>query len=231
VRRKAPVPGVIGCAFALVLTLAAGCASYSPPGSSPYIVKKGSGPINVGHGTKVTRVKRTDIERASRDAIAKRSATSKPEGAPSIERLDPVLREALASLERQGSAKAHVAVGQQYWRLRVYDAAYDHFSDAIRLEPRNVAAWEGRARVWRDWHLPGPALSDVYRARFYGPDRPEVLNTLGTILEQAGQCGAAQDSYASAVKLDPTAAWAKANLVRLQDRSDTCEGPGNTPRY
>jgi Flp pilus assembly protein TadD len=227
VRRRASASAVTGCALVL-LTLAAGCASYSPPGSSPYIVKKGSGPVNIGHGTKVTKVRRTTIERASRDAVAKRSTAPKPQSAPTIERLDPALRETLASLEQQASAKAHVAVGQQYWRLRVYDAAYDHFSDALRLEPKNVAAWEGRARVWRDWHLPGPALSDVYKARFYGPDRPEVLNTLGTILEQAGQCRAAQATYASALKLDPTADWAKANLARLQDGSDTCQEPSHT---
>lgn len=219
-----PAVGAIVWALPLVVTLA-GCASHEPPASSPFIVRNGSGPVDIGSPVKTPKkVNRAAIERASRAAIAERAAVPKPEGPASIERLDPELREALASLDTLASAHAHVVVGQRYWRLRVYDAAYDHFSDAIRLDPKNVAAWEGRARVWRDWHLPGPALSDVYRARFYGPNRPEVLNTLGTILEQVGHCDAARDAYASALKRDPAATWARDNLARLEAGADRCGG-------
>jgi tetratricopeptide (TPR) repeat protein len=195
------------------------CATRST--SSPFIIQKGSGPVDVGHGVGFKKIDRGQIERARREALAHRAAAA-PTQLRSIEGTDVALRNALAALGQRESAAAHVAVAQQYWRLHVYDAVYDHYSDAIRLEPRNVTAWDGRARVWRQWRMTEPALSDVHRARYFGPERPDVLNTLGTILEQAGQCGAARDAYASALKLDPSADWAKDNLVRLDGQTDTC---------
>ena len=206
-------------ALPVVLVSATGCASRST--SSPFIIQKGSGPVDVGHGIGFKKIDRGQIERARREALARRAAAA-PAQLRSIEGTDVALRNALAALGQRESAAAHVAVAQQYWRLHVYDAVYDHYSDAIRLEPRNVTAWDGRARVWRQWHMTEPALSDAHRARYFGPERPDVLNTLGTILEQAGQCGAARDAYASALKLDPSATWAKDNLVRLEGRTDTC---------
>jgi len=203
----------------VVLVSATGCASRST--SSPFIIKKGSGPVDVGHGVGFKKIDRGQIERARREALAHRAAAA-PAQLRSIEGTDVALRNALAALGQRESAAAHVAVAQQYWRLHVYDAVYDHYTDAIRLEPRNVTALDGRARVWRQWHMTEPALSDAHRARYFGPERPDVLNTLGTILEQAGQCGAARDAYASALKLDPSAAWAKDNLVRLDGRTATC---------
>ena len=203
----------------VVLVSATGCASRST--SSPFIIKNGSGPVDVGHGVGFKKIDRGQIERARREALARRAAAA-PEQLRSIEGTDVALRNALAALGQLESAAAHVAVAQQYWRLHVYDAVYDHYTDAIRLEPRNVTALDGRARVWRQWHMTEPALSDAHRARYFGPERPDVLNTLGTILEQAGQCGAARDAYASALKLDPSAGWAKDNLVRLEGRTDTC---------
>jgi len=200
-----------------LFALLTGCAARQT--SSPFIIKKGSGPVNVGDAGRVAKVKRADLDRASRQAILERAGRAR-EVLRSIEALDPQLRDALAALASDPTAPAHVRVGQEYWRLKVYDAAYDYFSDALRLNPKSVGAWEGRARVWRDWRLTGPALSDVSRARFYGPDRPEVLNTLGTILEQAGQWSAAKDAYVSALKLDPSASWARDNLQRLQGRTD-----------
>jgi len=203
----------------VVLVSATGCASRST--SSPFIIKNGSGPVDVGHGVGFKKIDRGQVERARREALARRAAAA-PEQLRSIEGTDVALRNALAALGQLESAAAHVAVAQQYWRLHVYDAVYDHYTDAIRLEPRNVTALDGRARVWRQWHMTEPALSDAHRARYFGPERPDVLNTLGTILEQAGQCGAARDAYASALKLDPSAGWAKDNLVRLEGRTDTC---------
>jgi tetratricopeptide (TPR) repeat protein len=206
-------------ALPVVMVSAMGCASRST--SSPFIIKKGRGPVDVGHGVGFKKIDRSQIERAHREALARRAATA-PQQLPSIEGTDVALRNALAALGQRESAGAHVAVAQQYWRLHVYDAVYDHYSDAIRLEPRNVTAWDGRARVWREWQMTELALFDVHRARYFGPRRPDVLNTLGTILEQAGQCAAAHDAYASALKLDPSAPWAKDNLVRLDGRADTC---------
>jgi tetratricopeptide (TPR) repeat protein len=199
----------------LVVTLVAGCATRTT--SSPFIIRRGSGPVDVGHGAAPTKVERAAVEHARREALARRAATA-PAALPSVERADPALRSALASLGRAESAAAHIRVAQQYWRLHVYDAAYDHYSDAIRLDGRNVEAWEGRSRIWREWHMTGLALADIHRARYFGPGRSDVLNTLGTILEQAGQCRAARDAYSAALQVDASADWARDNISRLEAR-------------
>ena len=128
---RRPAVGAIGLALPLVATLA-GCATYTTT-SSPYIIKKGSGPVDAGHGVEQPKFDRGKIERAARDAQAQRAA-QRPEPPASVERLDPVLRDVLAALERAPSANAHVDVGQQYLRLKIYDAAYDQFSQAIRQD-------------------------------------------------------------------------------------------------
>jgi tetratricopeptide (TPR) repeat protein len=190
-----------------------GCAT-SRRSSSPFIIRKGDGPIHVGHIAPMPNAAKLRLDEAHRTALARHTA-EKPVEVPSIERLDPQLRDALAMLERGESAQAHLVVAWRYWGVGVYDAAYDHYSDAIRIDPKNASAWEGRARVWRHWHMTEPALTDVHRAIFYAPSRADLRNTLGTILELGGQCSEARVAYAAAVKLDPTAAWARANLDRL----------------
>jgi len=146
--------------------------------------------------------------------MAKRGA-DRPAALRSIEQVDPKLRESLAVLARGATPATHVAVAANYWRLRVYDAAYTHYDDAVRLDKKDAAALEGRARVWRQWGLNTWALSDVHRSLFYEPKNPEALNTLGTILQQAGQCVEARTAYAAALRLKPDADWARENLGRL----------------
>jgi len=161
------------------------------------------------------------VARAERAALAER-ARQPVRRALSIEQLDPGLRQALSSLERESSAAAHVGVAVAYHRVGILDAAFDQFSQAIVLEPRNAAAFDGRARVWRDWGLVVPALSDAHRARYFAPKRAEILNTLGTILERAGQCEGARRVYRDALDLDDRATWARQNLTRLETQGPQC---------
>ena len=198
----------------------AGCVTHTT--SSPFIIRQGHGPIEID-GPAVKTISRAEVARAERAALAER-ARQPVRRALSIERQDPGLRKALSSLEREPSAAAHVGVAVAYHRVGILDAAFDQFSQAIVLEPRNVAAFDGRARVWRDWGLIVPALSDAHRARYFAPKRAEILNTLGTILERAGQCDGARRAYHDAITLDNQAAWARQNLARLDIVGDDC-GP------
>ena len=204
----------------------AGCAMYNAPASSPFIVKKGSGPVDAGRGVKTPKGRpRGDraCQRATRSAErAARSPSRRRRSSGWI----PMLRDALAALEREASAtrprgrRPAVPGG-----CEIYDAAYDQFSDAIRLDGKNVAAWDGRARVWRDGICPVRRSSDVYRARFYRPgpsggpqharDDPGAG---GPVRRGAGRLRVGAEA-------DPAAAWARDNLVRLEGRADTCGGP------
>ena len=208
-RDRRPLAAVV-----IVSTVLGMPACASRQASSPFILRQGRGPVHVGDLPRVSPEDRHKADQARREALA-RHAAEKASPVPSIERLDPALRDALAALGRGETSESHLAVAGSYWRLGVYDAAFDHYSDAIRLNPKSATGWDGRARVWRHWGMIEPALSDIHRALFYEPGRADVRNTLGTILEAAGQCAGARDAYAAALKLDATAVWAKANLDRL----------------
>lgn len=200
-------------ALVAVATLAAGCAQR---GTSSLFVRKGSGFVDAGGPpvSQQTAEASDELERARREALAKRAAEPRAE-LPSIEGRDPQLREALASLGRTPSAAAHVRVAGEYQRVGVTDFAYDHYSDALRLDPGSVAALDGRARLLRDAGLIGPALADAHRARFLAPDSAAVRNTLGSVLERQGLCREALGQYREAARLDPDAAWAAENAGRL----------------
>jgi tetratricopeptide (TPR) repeat protein len=201
-------------ALILVALATGACASRSR--SNPF-VKKGPGFIDVG-GTAGTLdpVKRQDVERATRDAVARR-ATEKRATPVSIEGRDRALGEALAAHGRVPSVATHLRVAEEYQRVGVQDLALDHYTDALRLEPRNIAALDGRARLWRDAGLVLPALSDAHRARYFDPKSGTVHNTLGTILERRGLCHEALAEYREALRLSPGAGWAQQNVTRLAD--------------
>jgi tetratricopeptide (TPR) repeat protein len=189
-----------------------GCATRTA--SSPFIIRQGHGPIEI-ESPAFKAISRDAMVRAEREAIVQR-AKRPPRVNPSIEQKDPRLRRALSFLQREPSAAAHVDVAVAYHRLGVLDAAFDQFSQAIALDSRNIAAWDGRARLWRDWGMIAPALAEAHRARYLAPQSADVLNTLGTILERAGQCDGARIAYRDAVGLDGRAAWARQNLARLE---------------
>ncbi len=214
-----PRAALISAAVSLALLAAGGCATSVS--SSPFITRQGRGPIEIGVPGTTPTIDRQAMARAESDARARRSA-ERPRALPSIEQRYPALRDALKMLEQSPSADAHIKVAIAYHQLHVLDAAFDHFSEAADLDAKSIAAWDGRARVWRDWGFVGPALADVHRARFLEPDRADVYNTLGTILERAGQCDGARRAYRDALDRDSQATWARENLTRLEAAGTNC---------
>ena len=173
-----------------------------------------------GPAATVTKADTESVALAVREATARRAAEAPP-SLPVVEGRDPVLKEALAALVKAPSAVAHLRVGQEYYRLGIRDLAFDHYSDALTYDGRSAAAFDGRARVWRDWGFVALALGDAHRARHYQPASATVRNTLGTVLELRGLCREALTEYREALRLAPEAAWAKQNVRRL---ADTCNG-------
>jgi predicted Zn-dependent protease len=220
VRGGRPRAAFMSAAFCLTISAAGGCATSVS--SNPFITRQGRGPIEVGVPGQPPTIDRAALARAEADARTRRSA-ERPRALPSVEQRYPALRDALKALEQSPSADTHIKVAVAYHHLRVLDAAFDHFSEAIVLDAKNAAAWDGRARVWRDWGFVGPALADVHRARFFGPDRADIYNTLGTILERAGQCESARHAYQDALARDAQATWARENLTRLDAAGTNCQ--------
>jgi tetratricopeptide (TPR) repeat protein len=156
------------------------------------------------------------LSKAEREAAVERARRER--GASSvvatIEAADSELREALAALELRASVPAYVRAGHAYARVGVYDRALDHFDRAIDLDKTSAAAYDARARVWRDWGLLAYALSDATRAVYFAPRSAPAHNTRGTILTLLGHCASARAAYQRALELDPGAVYAKDNLER-----------------
>lgn len=131
---------------------------------------------------------------------------------PTIERTDPALAAALVLVGAAPTAENHRRVAEEYFRLGVADAAYDHFAQALQMDPRDAAASNGLARIWRDWGFPQRGLGPAYRAISAAPDAPEPRNTLGTLLLALGQPTAARTVFERVLELAPGAAYALNNL-------------------
>jgi len=107
---------------------------------------------------------------------------------------------------------SEVDLAQAYVRAGILDQAYEHFAAAASLDPHDGAAWDGLARIWRDWGFPHIGLGDAYRAVWAAPRSPAVHNTLGTILQFLGHGPAARAQFAQALAYDAGAAYAHNNL-------------------
>jgi len=132
-----------------------------------------------------------------------------------VESRNRELMVALAAVAVAPSSQAHVAVGEAYKSARILDKAHEHLTQAVRMDRRNARAYDGMARIWRDWGFPNLGLPDGHRAVFYAPASPEAHNTLGTLLQALGNIPAARAEYERALALNPRAAYALNNLCNL----------------
>jgi tetratricopeptide (TPR) repeat protein len=132
-----------------------------------------------------------------------------------LEAQDPVLSAALLDLSLYESPDRHRRVAARFHELGILDAAHDHYSRARRLDPSDAAAYEGLARIWRDWGFPHLALGDALRSVYYASARASAHNTLGTILTKLGRLPEARGAYERARALDPDAAYVLNNLCYL----------------
>jgi Tfp pilus assembly protein PilF len=133
-------------------------------------------------------------------------------GAILLENASAELSAALARQAAGRTAESEVRLAQAFMRHGVLDKASEHFAEASRRDPREGAAWDGLARVWRDWGFPDLGLGDAYRAVYASPDSPAMRNTLGTVLLALGRGADARAQFARAAALDPGAAYAWNNL-------------------
>jgi Flp pilus assembly protein TadD len=135
--------------------------------------------------------------------------------AATVEGQDPALAAALLELAAFPAAAVHRRAADRFRDLGILDKAYDHYASARTLDPADAEAYEGLARIWRDWGFPHLGLADASRSVYYGPSRPSSHNTLGTLLAALGRGAEARRSYERALALDPAAAYVLNNLCYL----------------
>ena len=132
-----------------------------------------------------------------------------------VESQDAGLAAALLQLALVRTAAHHRAVADEYRRLKILDAAFDHLSAATRLDPRDAAAYDARARIWRDWGVPQLGMADSARAVYYAPRSAAARNTRGTLLAAVGLTAEATHEFEAALQIDPGATFARTNLCQL----------------
>lgn len=159
-----------------------------------------------------------DYSRKLRELQAK--AAPRSSLLPTMETRDPALAAALLRLALVETAENHRLVAGAYRSAGISDYAHRHYQRALKLEPCDGAAYEGLARVWRDWGLPGLALGDAHRALHCAPRSASAHNTLGTVLQALGYHRDARMAFDRALRLDSAAVFALNNLcyLSLQER-------------
>ena len=133
-------------------------------------------------------------------------------GADMAERWSGDLSAALSRHAARPTHASEVGLAQAYVRAGILDKAHEHFTAAARLDPKDGSAWDGLARIWRDWGFPAIGLGDAYRAVHAAPGSPAAHNTLGTILQLLGNGRDARAHFERALALDPGASYARNNL-------------------
>jgi len=152
-----------------------------------------------------------EVRTLSATAMTRSKASSTSESA---EHRDPLLRDALKALAAHPSAAAHRTVASEYRRLRIYDAAFEHLTAAIKLDPKDAAAYDLRARLWRRWRLPALGLKDARQAVKLAPDSATAWNTLGLLFEDSGDSERATRAYLRSIGKEARASYAWNNLCR-----------------
>jgi Tfp pilus assembly protein PilF len=137
---------------------------------------------------------------------------SSPNGAASVETWDRELAAALLAATVFPCPDNERAVASEYRRLGILDRALQHLTLAIRMDPTDSEAYDGLARIWRDWGVPHIALADAHRAVYYAPQSAAAQNTLGTVFLALGDSKTATEHFERAYTLDARASYALNNL-------------------
>ncbi len=210
-------------ACGLAAALLAGCAARRPQTLADRFVHKGgrhAAPAaygaNLTPGLSPQQKDAFAAEMAKAKALAAAASRKAPEGTAAVlEQQIPELSAARAALASAPTALNHQRVAQMYAKLGVLDAAYNHFTAAVGLDRKDASAYDGRARVWRDWGFPAMGLADAHHAIFYAPTSPAPQNTLGTLLLKLGLYADARAAFERALALAPDAPYVRANLCHL----------------
>src|SRR5262245_27286505 len=207
------------CACALVV---AGCTAHHQTTVADRFIKHGKPSINYGGklGSTATSDYVSQLRKLSLEGRP-RAKTVSPEVA---EVKDERLRNALAQLAAGASADAHRQVAIEYRRLGIADAAFTHLSAAIKLDPKDAASYDLRARIWRGWGTPELGLPDARKAVALAPQSATASSTLGLLLDAGGQTDEGVRAYLHAVVLEDAAPYAWSNLCRVW----TVKGDGSS---
>ena len=193
-----------GTSIVLAITLLSGCALRQQRSPQPVNETPSSAPESL-----------SEYMQKLRHLSVNARPVNKNEAVETLETRDPAIAAELLLVSSLPTAERYRSLAERYQERNVLDAAYRNFSRAIALNPRDAEAYEGLARVWRDWGMPALGLADAHRATYYAPRSASARNTYGTIMQALGRDEDARAAYEAASRLDPQAAYAVNNLCYL----------------
>ena len=136
-------------------------------------------------------------------------------------RLQEAIDHAEESLAQELSARALILRGDCRWKLKQVDAAIADFSEALRLEPRNVLALRQRALSLMSLGRGPEAIADFDRLLELDPGNVDAYVNRAVVKFRLGRIGEASLDYERALRLSPQSwdvllglASCKANLGR-----------------
>ena len=211
----------------LLLAAAAGC-SARPGGFSTKFVKPGE--PTADYDDPAAKAPPPDLQettRKIRELQQRATPKQKTSLLPTLESQNQELAAALMRVALLPTAESHRLAAAAYLEAGVADYAFRHYQRALRSAPCDSAAFEGLARIWRNWGRPDLGLGDAHRAIHCRPHSASAYNTLGTLLEALGQRKEARTALEFALRLDPKAAFAYNNLCFIAIRAG--DGAGAQP--
>jgi Flp pilus assembly protein TadD len=204
-RTFASFPAVL-CAAALC----AGCAAHRSSRASQRLAERGEPELR-----ELAQPAPDSLEQYAAK-VRTLSARAQPASKlPTLESRDRKLAAALLLATAAPGAESLRNVGDEYRRLGVLDVAFRYYNGALRADPTDAAAYDGLARIWRDWGFPGLGLGDASRAVYYARSSGASYNTLGTVMQALGNRREARAAYEQARRSDPHASYALTNLCYL----------------
>ncbi|HKY20086.1 MAG TPA: hypothetical protein VJM31_02605 [Vicinamibacterales bacterium] len=132
-----------------------------------------------------------------------------------VETTNQGLTKALNEAKLRPTADNYRLVAALYRGLGIRDRAYDYLTLAIQRAPKSAQAFQERAEIWRDWHMPQRGLADALMAIYLAPRSASAHSSLGTIWRAIGDASSARVEFERAVALDPGSAYALNNLCYL----------------
>ena len=132
-------------------------------------------------------------------------------------------RAGLEARARAGDELAFVELAEQRAAAGDGDGAVAVLSELIEAQPGSAEGWAALARLFATAGLDEDALG-CWQQAVAAEGRPDHLVSLGTLLQQGGDAGAAAGCYVRALRSDPDLVAAHHNLAALYVASGRLEG-------
>jgi tetratricopeptide (TPR) repeat protein len=142
---------------------------------------------------------------------AKYGRTQTPELIGKLRGVFPLVR--LGAAVRR--AKEYLAKGKTWNAKHEYDKALADFNEALRLDPQNSPAFNGRGWAWYNKREYAKALADYDNALRLDPKAAYAFNNRGLVWYDKKEYAKALADFNEALRLDPKFVWPYNNRGRV----------------